>query len=44
MIAEIEAEYKSDAESTKTPLTLPLQGSYGVSFVNIWEKIDRIIL
>ena len=39
MIAGTEAEYQSDAESTKDTTYNP----YGVSFVNIYEKIDQVI-
>ena len=34
-----EAEYKSEIIFPKTPC----QASYGVSFVKIWEKIDRVM-
>ena len=36
MITGTEAEYQSDAGSTK-------RASYGVSFVNIYDKIDCVI-
>ena len=36
VITETEAEYRLDAVS-------PKETPYGVSFVNIYEKIDRVI-
>ena len=37
-----EAEYQED-ETKKTPHSSPWRASYGVSFVNILEEIDRVI-
>ena len=43
MITGTEAEYQSDTEPQNTPHTSPLRVSYGVSFVNICEKIDSVL-
>ena len=43
MIAETQAEYQSNAGSTKDTPYLDLTGELWVSFVNICEKIDRIM-
>ena len=42
MIARTQAEYQM-LDPQKTPHTSPWQVSYGASFVNIFEKIDRVI-
>ena len=43
MIAETQAEYQSDAGSTKETPYLCLTGELWGVFVNIFEKIDRIL-
>ena len=43
IIREIEADYQSEAELTNKHPYLALSVSYWVSFVNILEKIDRVI-
>ena len=44
MITVIEVKYQSDSGYQKTPITRPYgRASYEVSFVNICEKIDRVI-
>ena len=43
MITETEAEYKLDAGSTKAIPYFALTGELWGVFVNIYEKIDRII-
>ena len=43
VITETGAKYQSDAGSTKRHPYLSLMASHGVSFVNICEKIDRVI-
>ena len=44
MITETEAEYRSDAVSPKETSYLALTGELWVSLVNIYEKIDRVIM
>ena len=43
MIAGTQAEYKSDAGSTKDAPYLALTGELWGVFCNIFEKIDRVI-
>ena len=45
MITETETEYQSlMLDPQNTPHTSPYRASYVVSFVNICEKIDRVIM